>query len=170
MQLNDLSNEFKQSQRQFIQKLKGIKERRKSIGVGYEDKDLNPEERRKLEELQDKIFQKGFDESQMEQVLENQRDLLSRDRELGNILTSVIELKSMFEQFSTLVIEQGTLLDRIDYNLEQSEVKVDQGTQDLVQAEQTQKCSTVTICLIFVVIAVLCIAILLAIKIIWKLI
>jgi hypothetical protein len=48
--------------------LKSMKDKKKNIGVSYEQSDLDPEERRKLEQLQDKIYTKGFTDEQMSQV------------------------------------------------------------------------------------------------------
>jgi hypothetical protein len=45
-----------------------MKDKKKNIGVSYEQSDLDPEERRKLEQLQDKIYTKGFTDEQMSQV------------------------------------------------------------------------------------------------------
>ena len=45
-----------------------MKDKKKTIGVSYENDDLDPEEKRQLEQLQDKIYTKGFTDEQMSQV------------------------------------------------------------------------------------------------------
>ena len=43
-----------------------------------------------------------------------------RDREVRNILQSISDLTNIMRDLSVLVIDQGTILDRIDYNMEQA--------------------------------------------------
>jgi len=56
-----------------------------------------------------------------------------------------------------LVIEQGTILDRIDYNIEQTMVKVQDGREQLEKAENYSKKAFTIKCilLLFVVIVIL---------------
>ena len=42
-----------------------------------------------------------------------------RDKEVRNILQSIGDLTNIMKDLSVLVIDQGTVLDRIDYNMEQ---------------------------------------------------
>ena len=42
-----------------------------------------------------------------------------RDREVRGILQSINDLAQIMKDLSVLVIDQGTIVDRIDYNMEQ---------------------------------------------------
>lgn len=42
-----------------------------------------------------------------------------RDEEITRIAKSIEELSQIFKELAVLVIDQGTILDRIDFNMEQ---------------------------------------------------
>jgi syntaxin 16 len=45
------------------------------------------------------------------------------------------ELGNIFKELNTLVVEQGTILDRIDYNIEQAVESTDKAVVHLEKAE-----------------------------------
>ena len=59
------------------------------------------------------------------------------------------------KDLSVLVIDQGTILDRIDYNVEQVATSVSEGVKQLEAAEKTQKrnwlMTIISLLLIFVI-------------------
>ncbi|GEM12328.1 syntaxin 16 [Rhodotorula toruloides] len=57
-----------------------------------------------------------------------------RTNEIHNIAQSIADLADMFKDLSSLVIDQGTLLDRVDYNVEQMSTDVKGAVQELQQA------------------------------------
>jgi syntaxin 16 len=54
-------------------------------------------------------------------------------------MQSITELANIFKELGTLVSDQGTILDRIDYNVEVAATHVDKGHGELVQTENYQK-------------------------------
>lgn len=44
--------------------------------------------------------------------------IAQRNREIDQIAKSIAELAELFQDLSALVIDQGTMLDRIDFNIE----------------------------------------------------
>lgn len=63
----------------------------------------------------------------------------SRDQEIVKIAQSIEELGSIFKELAVLVIDQGTILDRIDYNMESVVESTRTGIQQLERAETSQK-------------------------------
>ncbi len=45
---------------------------------------------------------------------------MSRDEEINNLVRSINDLAVIFKELSVLVMDQGNILDRIDYNIEQA--------------------------------------------------
>ena len=56
---------------------------------------------------------------QLEAVDDMEVQVAKRDREINSIVESIEELSQIFKELAVLVIDQGTVLDRIDYNMEQ---------------------------------------------------
>jgi syntaxin 16 len=61
-------------------------------------------------------------------------DLRMRDRELTEIAKSIADLAELFKDLSVLVIDQGTLLDSVEYNIEQTSVQVAEAVKELDMA------------------------------------
>ncbi|EJD02948.1 t-SNARE [Fomitiporia mediterranea MF3/22] len=66
-------------------------------------------------------------------------DLQARDREITEIARSISALAELFKDLSTLVIDQGTLLDSVEYNIEQTSVNMAEAVTELRVAEGYQK-------------------------------
>ncbi|KAK9365703.1 t-SNARE [Lipomyces kononenkoae] len=94
----------------------------------------------------------SFSQSQIQQsarVVESSNDTVIRQREaeITQIAQGIIELADIFKELQTMVIDQGTLLDRIDYNIENMKVHVKAADTELRQAahyqQRTQKCKII---------------------------
>lgn len=49
--------------------------------------------------------------------MEEDTSVFTRSGEVQNLAKSITELAVLFKDLSALVVEQGTVLDRIDYNI-----------------------------------------------------
>ncbi|CAK3999356.1 SNARE complex subunit [Lecanosticta acicola] len=65
-----------------------------------------------------------------------------REREIEKIAQGVIDLSNLFQDLQTMVIDQGTVLDRIDYNVERTHEDVKGAEKELKVATGYQKRST----------------------------
>ena len=70
---------------------------------------------------------------------ENNEQLRRRDEDLTNLLISVNDLAQIFEDMQTLVMEQGTILDRIDYNIDIASSNISQGKKNITKADKHMK-------------------------------
>ena len=70
---------------------------------------------------------------------ENNDQLQRRDEDLTNLLKSVNELAQIFKDMQTLVMEQGTILDRIDYNIDIASSNISKGKKNITKADKHMK-------------------------------
>lgn len=74
-----------------------------------------------------------FTDAQMLTVSNNERAISEREREINELAKSIVELAMIFKDLQTMVIDQGTILDRIDYNIEQTNIHLEDGHKELVK-------------------------------------
>ncbi|RYP47084.1 hypothetical protein DL768_006811 [Monosporascus sp. mg162] len=72
----------------------------------------------------------------------NDAAIAQREREIEDIAQGIIELSDLFRDLHTMVIDQGTMLDRIDYNVERMAVDVKAADRELVVAAGYQRRTT----------------------------
>ena len=69
-------------------------------------------------------------------------DIQKREKEINEIASSIVDLSTIFKDISAMVIDQGTLLDRIDYNVENSFTSLKNAYSELNNAEKSQSRSS----------------------------
>ena len=74
-------------------------------------------------------------------LMKEEPDILlqERDKEVDNIVKGVNTLHEMFKDMNVLVNEQGTILDRIDYNIEIGFDNVVKGKKKIKAANESRK-------------------------------
>lgn len=104
-----------------------------------------------IEEYNNKTLQKQISRTKDG----NQAFLESRDEEITQLARGVYEVSTIFREMQSLIINQGTIVDRIDYNLENTVVQLREANKELKGAERiqkkTQKCKIIlllTLCVI----------------------
>ena len=92
-------------------------------------------ERLDLEDDEDKNNSNNFLQTQDE----NNSILRKRDEEISTLLDSINDLASIFKDLQVLVQHQGTILDRIDYNIEAALDNSKEAHKQLVKANEHMK-------------------------------
>jgi len=135
--LQEMSVEFRQKQRKYLadvqtQKSGALAETESKFGI-----DLNERER-----------EYSFNGTQLAVVEDLNSAVQSRDKEIAQIAKSIEELGAIFKELAVLVIDQGTILDRIDYNMEAVVEHTKEGIDQLEKAETHQKSARPLKCII----------------------
>jgi syntaxin 16 len=97
-----------------------------------------------MESDADRSFSQSTLQASSHQMLLQSNDaaIIQREREIEEIAQGIIELSDLFRDLQTMVIDQGTMLDRIDYNVERMTTDVKGAEKELVVASGYQKGTT----------------------------
>ena len=131
--IQNFSNEFRQNQQQYLKYLKNNKS--ESL--------LNDND----DEKKNFLYTKDDDVN---------IQIKKRDEDIDILVKSINELSGIFKDLQNIVQEQGTILDRIDYNINISYENSQEGLKNLKKAEQhnNESCFRNAILLLFFIIFV----------------
>lgn len=110
--------------------------------------DLDNDER--LDEyFQIKPNQKFGQQQLLKFEIDNTKVIEAREKEVMHIVKSIVDLNQIYKDLSHLVEEQGSILDRIDYNIESTQTRVYEGYKQLQKAERYQRANRKMYCIFF---------------------
>lgn len=165
--LQGLSIEFRKTQKHYMAQLKAQKAGAGAapffdfLSAGGGAGGLLEMERRTREEGG---MEGGFSPEQLAVLEEQEAVTAERDQEIQHIARSIEELSQIFKELAVLVIDQGTVLDRIDFNMEQVVEHTKEGVHQLVRAEENQKSAKATRCIVCLLCAIFVMILILVIK------
>lgn len=146
--VQEASAGFRKKQSAYLKKLKGMGGGGGLSPGGDRSSTPNPAnnftEPSILESDADRSFsQSTLQATQHQKLLQsNDAAILQREREIDQIAQGIIDLADLFRDLQTMVIDQGTMLDRIDYNVERMATDVKEADKELVIASGYQKKTT----------------------------
>lgn len=149
-QLQELSVNFRTSQRKYLVEVKSQK-----------NGDLVGDAKFGIDLTDGGEF---FTTQQVQIVDDLQDSIQSRDKEISKIAQSIEELGTIFKELAVLVIDQGTILDRIDYNMEAVVEHTQTGVKQLERAEKAQKNARPMKCIMCLVSIIMILFVLLVLK------
>lgn len=163
--LQDLSTQFRATQNNYLRQLQSREDRSK---IYFDSQNFVMDDYYTQENDIDDFFVNSRSQVSQQQLLlleeENTKFAEEREQEINAIVKSIVDLNVIFKDLSQMVAEQGTILDRIDYNIEKTHVQVQEGFKQLQKADAYQRknrkmcviivLAAVTIVLFFVLIIV----------------
>ena len=72
----------------------------------------------------------------------NSQILAQREREISKLAMGILEISTIFKEMETLIVDQGSMLDRIDYNLGRTAEDLKSSDKELLKAQVYQKRTT----------------------------
>ncbi|KAJ3349535.1 hypothetical protein HDU83_000453 [Entophlyctis luteolus] len=117
--LQDASGLFRKSQSSYLQKLRGRETRSNDL---FKTNIAAKATAAAADEDDDEDLDAVFTDAQMAAMQDNERAISEREREINQIVKSINGLAEIFKELQTMVIDQGTVLDRIDYNIENTAI------------------------------------------------
>ena len=134
--LNGLVTAFRHGQQSYAKQLKKRDERVRQLRT-FGDEEVH--QRLETEEKVAGYLEMGYTQDDIKELLLMEDQALEMNAEVQKIMASINELNSMFKDLRDMVVEQGTVLDRIDYNIEQAHTKISAGVKELQGAREQQK-------------------------------
>ncbi|KAI3968769.1 hypothetical protein MKX01_028919 [Papaver californicum] len=147
--LQNLSMELRKKQSTYLKRLQQQKEGQDGV-----DLEMNLNDRPKSGN--DEFDDVGFMDYQMSKLKKSEAFTAEREREITQVVESVNDLAQIMKDLSVLVIDQGTIVDRIDYNIQNVSATIEQGYKQLQKADRAQRrgrmvtCATVLVLMCFV--------------------
>jgi len=138
--LRELYFTFRSSQSSYVKRLKSREERSQQYfetNLTSSMRDTGLGDGPDLSTIE--MNSRGFSKEQLLFLEDNTWMVEQREREVTQVVRSIAELNEIFKDLGQIVVDQGTVLDRIDFNIEHSQVKVKEGLQQLQKAETYQK-------------------------------
>lgn len=118
-----------------------------------------------LESDADKSYsESALQQTSQMQLTSNDSAIMQREREITDIAQGIIELADIFKELQSMIIDQGTMLDRIDYNVERMATDVKAADKELNVASGYQKKGTKRRIIFLLILLVVGMIILLVVK------
>ncbi|XP_076928024.1 tlg2p-like protein a [Bidens hawaiensis] len=155
--LQSLSMELRKKQSTYLKRLQQQKEGPDGVDL---EMNLNGKQSTR-HDYDDEFDDLGFNEHQMAKLRKSEAFTVEREKEIQQVVESVNELAQIMKDLSVLVIDQGTIVDRIDHNIQNVAASVDEGLKQLQKAERSQKrggmvmCATILVIMCFVMLVLL---------------
>eukprot|EP00892_Ulva_mutabilis_P002033 jgi/Ulvmu1/11830/UM080_0041.1 len=96
----------------------------------------------------------AYTEQQMAQLSSMQHEYEQRDAGIAELIKEVTEVQEVMRDISVLVVEQGSMIDRIDQNVMVAAEHVERGVEHIRRAHEASKGGAMATCIFVLLIAI----------------
>ncbi|KAH6668984.1 t-SNARE [Halenospora varia] len=163
--VQEASAGFRKKQSAYLKKLRGLSGMTPQVDRASTPLYNNYNDPSLMESDADKSYsQSALQQTSQQQLTSNDTAIMQREREIMDIAQGIIELADIFKELQSMIIDQGTMLDRIDYNVERMAVDVKAADKELKVASGYQKKGTKRRIILLLILLVVGMIILLVVK------
>ncbi|KAH8671829.1 t-SNARE [Tricladium varicosporioides] len=163
--VQEASAGFRKKQSAYLKKLRGLGGMTPQVDRASTPLYNNYNDPSLMESDADKSYsQSALQQTSQQQLTSNDAAIMQREREIMDIAQGIIELADIFKELQSMIIDQGTMLDRIDYNVERMAVDVKAADKELKVASGYQKKGTKRRIILLLILLVVGMIILLVVK------
>lgn len=164
-EIRNLTSELKTQQERYKNQIEKDNITRDNLTDFYGDPRLSQADSSQAVAFRNESFNSGIpfllervDTQERRDYIELNETMISqRETEIQKLARSIVELSEMFQDLNALIIEQGTVLDRIDYNVTMAAESTQKAVVELEKAKKLQStcCRKILYILISVIVVII---------------
>jgi len=154
--LQEITGKFRVSQGDYLRRLKAREDQQQHYFSSFQGDDDDGL-------LMDESSVSSWTQQDVILLQQNNKFIQRREEEINHIVNSIQDLNTIFKDLAQMVSEQGEIVDRIDYNIENTSLKVEAGLKQLQQAEKYQANNRKMKCILLLAVVFLLLVLLLVI-------
>lgn len=167
-QLQALSQTFHKRQKVYLKECQKMFKEYGNI-TGYEKENLNISFSGNTHILDQKneydmFTDQMFGEQVNEMITTSEQDIKKRNSDLKKVADTVVDLHTIFKELSVMLVDQGTVLDQIDYNIDVTLDKSEHGLKKLKILQKRESDKRAKKCISFLTTLIFILLILIIIK------
>lgn len=136
--LANMLTAFRKAQSGYTNQLKQREERKQRFKK-IPANDASTHERLEKEEKVTGYLSMGYSEAEISELIFMEQQKLQQNAAITELMHSVQEVHEMFKDLQNMIVEQGTMLDRIDMNVRRTQASMEKGNAELKKAREEQK-------------------------------
>lgn len=167
-QLQALSQTFHKRQKMYLKECQKLFKEYENI-TGYEKENLNMsfsgnahvyDKKKEYDMFTDQMFCEQVDDM----ITTSEQDIHKRNSDLKKVADTVVDLHTIFKELSVMLVDQGTVLDQIDYNIDVTLDKSEHGLKKLKILQKRESDKRAKKCISFLTTLIFVLLILIIIK------